>query len=323
MEGEINEEGGKKKWMILVIIALVVVVVGAFLFLNIGGETEEITVKVVSEESFEGEESEGVTEVVYWQIDERYTYEMGLLRMALDNTVDEYGLYYLKPHPATTSGRIAADRGLKLVELGEADIGIHAVTTERENTLLPIRVPLMQGLNGYRIFLIRDIMAVPLSDVETLGELASTFTAGFGSQWGDMPILEANNIGVEGFAVYNDIFVALNNGEVDYFPRGVNEIWGEADKFEYEYPSMMIEENVAFYYPFLKYFFVTPGNVELAERIDKGLNIAIEDGTFKELFLEYFGENLKRVNFENRKVFDLKNPTMSEREIDTSWWLNE
>jgi polar amino acid transport system substrate-binding protein len=44
---------------ILILIGVVVlVVVGSFVFLNIGGETEEISGKVVSEESFEGEELE-------------------------------------------------------------------------------------------------------------------------------------------------------------------------------------------------------------------------------------------------------------------------
>ncbi len=64
-------------------------------------------------------------------------------------------------------------------------------------------------------------------------------------------------------------------------------------------------------------------NTKLAERIEKGLRMAEEDGTFKELFLEYYIEYLKRANLDNRKLFVLENPTTSEIEIDTSRWLEE
>jgi ABC-type amino acid transport substrate-binding protein len=48
VNNQIENTGNKKKWMIWLVV--IVVIVGAFVFLNMGGETEEITGKVIVEE---------------------------------------------------------------------------------------------------------------------------------------------------------------------------------------------------------------------------------------------------------------------------------
>jgi len=318
IEAPIETPKGKRvSWKIIVGIVVVVFIAisfGFFAFLNAGDKsTEPMTGDTVEEEL-----ENNVTEVVYYQKDERYFYEIELLGIVLENTVDEYGPYLLRPHELD----LPDDRAIKMLEAGEIDIGFNSVNLEREEILLPIKVPLLRGLLGYRVFLIRDLLAPAFLEVETLDELTE-FTAGFGAQWGDMPILRANNITVEGFAVYETIFEKLDAGEVDYFPRGISEAWVEVEKFKGEYPEIMVEENLAFYYPLLRYYFVNKENTELAERIEKGLTIAEEDGTFKELFLSYYGDDIERANLENREVFILENPDLLDREIDTSWWLDE
>lgn len=70
---------------IIAVVLILVIVRGFFYF----------TGKVVEEEEIETKLTErvigGVTEIIYWQKDERYFYEVELLRMALENTVDVYG----------------------------------------------------------------------------------------------------------------------------------------------------------------------------------------------------------------------------------------
>jgi len=297
----------------IAVVVLIAASVGLFVF----QEREKAPTQTDKERVVEEKLAENVTEVVYYEKDARYFYEVELLNVALENTVDEYGPYLVRPHELD----LPDDRALKMLELGELDIGFNSVTAERERRFLPIKVPLLRGLLGYRILLIRDILEPSFAKVETLDQLIE-FTAGFGSQWGDVPILRANKVKFKGFPRYETIFEMLDAGEVDYFPRGINEAWIEYDKFKDQYPNIMVEENLALYYPFLRYYFVTPGKTELAERIEKGLKIAEMDGTFKKLFLKYYEDDIKRADLENRTVFILDNPTMSDREIDTSWWLN-
>lgn len=298
----------------IVVLALIIVILGGFFVFQ---KIEEAS-KKINGDLVQGNLEGDVTEVIYWQKDERYFYEVELLGAALENTVDEYGPYIVRPFEG--EGVVEGDRGMKMLESGAVDISFNSVTAQREQRLLPIRVPLLGGLLGYRISLTRDIIEPALSKVETLDEL-SKFTAGFGAQWGDMAVLEANNINVKGFVEYNMIFEMLSAGQIDYFPRGVNEAWVEYEKFKDKYPNIRVEENIALHYPLLRYYFVNRENTKLAERIEKGLIIAKEDGTFKELFLKYYGDDIERANLENRKIFELENPTITDREIDSSWWL--
>ena len=50
------------------------------------------------------------------------------------------------------------------------------------------------------------------------------------------------------------------------------------------HPKLVMEENLMLYYPSPFYFFVNHNNSALADRIERGLRIAIEDGSFDELF---------------------------------------
>jgi len=110
----------------------------------------------------------------------------------------------------------------------------------------------------------------------------------------------------------------------DYFPRGINEAWNEIDKKGVNYPELMVEERTALYYPYPVYYFVNKENRELAARIEKGLKIALADGSFKDLFFESHSEIINKANLDDRIIFKLQNPTLPEGtpEPDTSWWLN-
>ena len=49
----------------------------------------------------------------------------------------------------------------------------------------------------------------------------------------------------------------------------------------------------------------------MAEDIRQGLEKAIADGSFDKLFLQYFGERLRRAGLEKRTVIELKNPLLT------------
>ena len=96
------------------------------------------------------------------------------------------------------------------------------------------------------------------------------------------------------------------NKRFDYFPRGLYEVWGEqkvnADK------NLVIEDSLMLYYPAPIYFFVNKKNVALANRIERGLRIAMQDGSFDKLFFSIpgFTEGLSEITNPSRKTFTLK-----------------
>jgi hypothetical protein len=130
---------------------------------------------------------------------------------------------------------------------------------------------------------------------------------------------------VTGVARYENLFKMLMKKRFGFFPRGINEAWNELNSKGKTYPDLAVEKYLALYYPFPIYFFVNKNKPELAQKIEHGLEIALEDGSFKKLFFEYHDTIIKQANLNDRIVFRLTNPILPKGspEIDTSWWLQQ
>ncbi len=260
-------------------------------------------------------------EIKYFQTHPRYEYRVKLLELALDKAVGLKSVYQLRSY-----GRpVTQARGMALLAGNEVDVAFLATNQERENKYLPIRIPILREILGYRVFLIHEDSKERFTGVTDFEQLRKDFRAGFGSHWADYEILKANRINVVSVATYENLFKMLMKKRFDYFPRGINEAWDEVENKNTTYPALMVEENLAFYYPFPIYFFVNKTNRQLADTIEKGLKIALEDGSFKEMFLKYHQAVIGRASLENRRLFKLKNPTLPDSfsGIDTNWWLKE
>ncbi len=259
--------------------------------------------------------------VRYFQTDHRYEYRTELMKIALESTAGTDGPFYLEP----VKIEMTQGRALKYLEEGKmVDIAYLATSKERENRLLPVRIPVLKGILGYRVFIVHRDSLKNFSEIETFEQLKTKFTAGFGLHWADMKILTYNKIPVERVADYKTLFNMLSRKRFDYFPRGINEAWKEISKMGSEYPSLAVEPNIAFYYPYPVYFFVNKQNLKLAGRIERGLKILMKQGTLKKLFLKYHVPAIKQANLKNRKMFVLENSELpfGVTEPDTRWWMN-
>jgi hypothetical protein len=259
--------------------------------------------------------------VRYFQTDQRYSYRIELLKLALDKTVDTDGPYALEPE----TQEMTQSRGLAfLAHRGTINVAFLPTNVEREKTFLPIRIPILRGILGYRVFIIHKDNSRLFSNAETFKDLKKHCSAGFGAQWADLVILAENGIKVVKTAKYESLFVMLENKRFHYFPRGINEAWNEIETFSSKYPDLVVEPHLAFYYPYPVYFFVNKNDTFLAVRIEKGLSLALADGSFKALFFKYHKDLINRANLSDRKLFRLKNPTLppGTPEPDTSWWLD-
>lgn len=74
----------------------------------------------------------------------------------------------------------------------------------------------------------------------------------------------------------------LGHQRFDYFPQGALQI-GKVLSSE-QNASITIAENLLISYPSLTVFYVNINNLLLAERLEYGLNIAIQDSSFDTLF---------------------------------------
>jgi len=256
----------------------------------------------------------------YFQVDHRYNYRTALLELALsytsnDKTEESISLLPEANIPMARATYLMAKNKIRgVVSL--------ATTHEREAELLAIKIPIMAGILGMRVLLIHQSQQQQFSSINDKEQLKH-YVAGFGEHWGDLSILKENGISVLPVAKYSSLFEMLNAQRFDFFPRGVNEIFSEFEIYKEQFPDLSIEKSLAIYYPYPVYFFVAKQDAVLAQKIESGLEKALADGQFKQLFLLHHEDILQKLNFDNRAIFNLSNDSLpKDARIDNmDWWF--
>ncbi len=254
--------------------------------------------------------------VNHYQTQSRYTFGLSLLDLALSKLDQNYEI--LSPYKDNAMG-INEARGEMEVIAGSLDLEFMSTTTWREASMIPVKIPIYRGLLGLRLLLIKPAMIPKMSNVKNL-ETLRPFIAGHGEHWGDLAVYEANNLKVMTSVNYENLFKMLIGGRFHYFHRGVNEIWDELALYS---DDLVIEDHIMLFYPHPVYFFIGKHRPELALQIEKGLKIAIEDGSYRNLFIEHFENVINKAHIDKRTLINLENPVipLNTPSIDTSWWL--
>ena len=206
-----------------------------------------------------------------------------------------------------TSELIPQNRAL--LELGSKrrlDVLWTMTSVEREQQGRPVRVPIFKGLYGWRLLLASPEVAERMRDVRTLDQLRQ-FSMVQGLEWPDTGILQANGLKVVISPSYDAMFKQLRLGRADAFPRSVEEIWWELDRYG---QGLTVVPNLCLHYPAAIYYFVAPDEAELAAAIELGLQRLRANGSFDRLFTQYLGEDLARARLEARHVIELRNPLL-------------
>jgi len=239
--------------------------------------------------------------------DHRSDYPRELLKVALTKTLPTHGKFKIEYAPIMNWKRA------KLMLENGASIHIVQAATRKdwERDLIPIRIPIMKGLLVNRIFLIKRQAQARFSAVTRLKEIKQ-LSAGLGDGWSISTIFKQTGFNTELGTSYEGLFGMLVAGRFDYFPRGINEALDEYAYRKEQYPDLHIEETLILNLPLPVYFFVTPNKPELAERVEIGLNMMINDGTFDQLFNKFHKAMLEKVDVSNRKVFHTFNPNLTK-----------
>jgi len=212
-----------------------------------------------------------------------------------------------------TALRSDYSRNRKLLELiaGER-IEYTALPTkpEWEEKLIPIRIPVRKGLQGYRLFLINSEDQAELTTVRTLEQL-KRYPIGSGAQWSTTEALENSGFTVIKGPEKEELQAMLNLKRFVAYSRGIDEIFAEHAQWSPKYQSLAVEQEIALFIPHPIYFFVTPERPDLAERIERGLRGMIADGSFDRLFLKFYNDDIQRARLDQRKIFKIPNPSLS------------
>ncbi|MDO8342385.1 MAG: diguanylate cyclase [Cellvibrio sp.] len=246
---------------------------------------------------------------------DRYTLKM--LELALSHIDTPY-----KVQP-DAGGQRTQGRYVDDVISGKVDIMWAATDQDLENKLQPVRIPLLKGLLGHRIFLIHKGDQAKFDQVKTFADLLR-LKLGQGTTWADTKILEANKLTVVKTNKYLSLLHMLDGGRFDAFPRGVQEPWSEVNSV----PGLEleVEKKIMLVYKMPFYLFVNKNNQKLAKDLELGLNRALADGSFDKAFFSdpAIRSAVEKADLKNRLVFQLENPQLpKETPVDRpELWLD-
>ncbi|MFT7562191.1 MAG: hypothetical protein ACI93R_004126 [Flavobacteriales bacterium] len=260
--------------------------------------------------------------ILYYAVDNtgEYTevnrYFLDLLRLAASKSSKSSKSISIEP---VLLPEIREIRTVKLIQKGDISIAWFSTTKEREAELRPIRIPLYKGLIGWRVFLIHQDNKKRFNAELSNAELKA-MTAIQGHDWPDTSILRANGYSVYSPATWSGLFKMLEKKRGLYFPRSVLEAPREVlDRGE---KHLALEESILLRYPSAYYFFMSRNDEALAAEIEHGLRLAIDDGSFDELFYRYFAGSIVGARLKGRQIFNLNNSNLPENTPlnDTKLW---
>jgi ABC-type amino acid transport substrate-binding protein len=225
------------------------------------------------------------------------------LQLALEKTRRKSELIHFDYYPADVN----RERTRLLVKQGKVDVIWSSSNKNRETELTPIRFNLIRGINEYRLLLIRTGEQPRFDKVKTLTDLRK-FKIGTGIHWSDTDIYKFNGLPLVTAYSYKPMFRMLSANRFDYMARSIQEVNYELE--HYGNSGLTIEKNLAIHYPQPIYFFVNHNHRALAQRIQKGLEIARDDGSLDTLFFSIpnFRQAWEQLQKLNRHVIELNVP---------------
>jgi len=249
-------------------------------------------------------------------LDEETLYPLILLRTALERSGYKFTL-----DPA--SELLGQNRVLKEIETGSGiNVNWSMTNIDRENRLLPLRTPIFKGLFGWRLMFTTQKQLPYLSQVKTFEDLKNIIFIQ-GEDWPDTFILRDNDLTVATAQDFESLFVMLDKGRGQLFPRSLLEIESEKNFYEKKIDLVVLPQLMLKYQSPI-YFFFNKDNPEIAKAVNEGLKIMRKSGEFDELFFKYNGDFIKNAHLHDKIIIELKNnqlPKLTPVD-DKSLWLS-
>jgi len=244
----------------------------------------------------------------------RWQYALGLIDLALKHSGRDYVL-------APTAEEMSQTRAARELELGDVDFIWTGTSAEYEQRFRAIPIPVMRGLDGYRICIINPKRQAAFSAAKTLDDL-KRLSIGQDPGWSDVKVL-----GAAGFKVVTapseSLLEMTERERFDCFLRGVHEAPTEAAR----YPALAVEREIMIVYPFTSFFFVNKDDATLAADLEDGLKKAYADGSFMTYFKNHpaIRAIFADAQIEARRRFEIPNPLLTEatRGIPAEYWQGQ
>lgn len=258
-----------------------------------------------------------VTNISMWngnKTDSRQEYEREILAAALSATNKTHGPWNLTidktDYPAAEDeASVFRTKGFDIF----GTVAGNQKLANEQKILIPL--PLMKGLLGYRILIVRAGDREKFAAIKTAKELQK-LRLGIPSTWADAELFRQNGYQVVEKGSFDELFTRLRNKEFDYVSFGANEVAGVFAERAATGGELVIEQSLLVYYPFPLVFYVNPQNKALAARVTQGLTRISSNGELDKIFKRYFGKELEQLKLHERQKIQLNNPMLPPEMVD-------
>ena len=239
--------------------------------------------------------------------DTRYHYTYDLMQLIFTATEKEYGQGII----SLSSSRMTRNRIFNELKKGKLiNVMAEAPKKHWDDELIAIRIPIRKGIQGFRVFIIKEKYKAAFSAIDSVADLAR-YPTGSGRLWSTITAMEAAGLNVVKGTSYDGLFTMLSNERFISFGRGINEAYQEVATYNPKYRDLMVDNHVLLHIPLATFFYVSPQSPKLAKRIKEGLEAIIANGQFDRLFYQYHCKDLLKSQTHNRKIFRIDNPLIS------------
>ena len=243
-----------------------------------------------------------------------HDYYTELLRLALEKTRPQYGDYTMQGIPPSLSTlRSLADVVENTYPNLVIEIGYEEKLTDT-GALSYINIPIDGGIVGYRVCFVNAAIKEKVKKVSSLNDLRP-YSIGQGVGWVDSEIMRANGLKVIEISNYESIFKMVVAGRVNLFCRGANQLQAEVAEFK-SLTKLTYDESFVLVYPLPRFFYLNSKNTLAKKRIQAGLKIAFNDGSFKKLWQKHYQASVDFSKLHQRKFIYLKNPLLKNLSPD-------
>lgn len=246
--------------------------------------------------------------------DTRHHYEVAVLRLSLEKTRAEYGDYRMVEGPRANVARTIHDMRHNTFPNHVFSLAFRDEMAQTYPELDFVRFPVYRGLKGFRTCFTSEQAKDQVAAIKTRAELMQ-LVHGQGRGWIDVDILRYAGFEVKDIALYDNLFKMVAANRFHLFCRGANEIKDEYELFKHT-KDLVHDQNLLLQYPLMHFFYTNKANSRLLKRIDRGLQLAYADGSFKKLWREKFQASIEFSKLTKRKVFRFENPMIQSLDFN-------
>lgn len=246
--------------------------------------------------------------------DTRQIIEIELITLLLEKTVPEFGPFKINLAPGMTQKRAIASLSIdKYPNFVRTLSYSDSLITENNLTFIPY--PVLRGLLSYRTCFVSKESEKSFAKANTFSDVKA-FTHGQGLGWADNLVLRHNGFKVFDVSIYSSLFRMVSQDRFNLFCRGIHEAFIEYKDYKEAY-KFKYDKTKAFYYPMPHFLYLNKMNTAAKQRLVRGFELAIEDGSFYQLTERFAQPALEFIQMEKRQIFTLSNPFI--KNLDTGY----